>query len=493
MLLEEEAVRARSGCRVVSLGTICRTEYSISAHPSNLLPPPEFQVAALSELPAYPPAFVFRRLITFFGIVLGYSCFYLTRNSLTYTAPAMVQDAALGIGMSEVGTMTSIFPIAYGTSKFISGVLGAKTSPRYLLAGGLAVTAVLNVLFGFSSALVWFCVFWATNGMLQGVGAPCCARILTSWFAAKERGTYWGMWNIAHNMGGFLAPILAGTAAKLYGWRWGMFAPGIVGLGMALLILLGVRDSPEQAGFPPVELKKQDEAAKAGAKPASEDGLIALLVKDCLKNPYVVGLAITYFFIYVVRQGVTSWFVFYLIQVKGVADAGAASLRVSGLELGGLFGSLVAGKLSDILINKSGGKGGAVGKRIQVIIAYTVGIAAMLAAFAATPASLSWLQWLTVFMIGFFLYGPQMMIGLCGAELVRPESVGASQGFLGWVAYLGAANAGIPLSHIVKSYGWPTYFSTLLGACAVAILLLAPMIGAKSFNQRIAEGSVKEE
>lgn len=40
-------------------------------------------------------------------------------------------------------------------------------------------------------------------------------------------------------------------------------------------------------------------------------------------------------------------------------------------------------------------------------------------------------------MIGFFLYGPQMLIGLCGAELVGPESVGASEGFLGWVAYLG--------------------------------------------------------
>jgi sugar phosphate permease len=57
--------------------------------------------------------------------------------------------------------------------------------------------------------------------MLQGLGAPGCARILTSWFAAKERGTYWGMWNIAHNMGGFLAPLLAGTAAKMYGWQWG--------------------------------------------------------------------------------------------------------------------------------------------------------------------------------------------------------------------------------------------------------------------------------
>lgn len=56
---------------------------------------------------------------------------------------------------------------------------------------------------------------------------------------------------------------------------------------------------------------------------------------------------------------------------------------------------------------------------VQVVIAYTIGVAAMLAAFYFTPSSLPWLQWLTVFMIGFFLYGPQMLIGLCGAELVR--------------------------------------------------------------------------
>lgn len=56
---------------------------------------------------------------------------------------------------------------------------------------------------------------------MQGFGGPCCARILTSWFATKERGTYWGMWNIAHNLGGFGAPLLAGTAARLYGWKWG--------------------------------------------------------------------------------------------------------------------------------------------------------------------------------------------------------------------------------------------------------------------------------
>lgn len=55
---------------------------------------------------------------------------------------------------------------------------------------------------------------------------------------------------------------------------------------------------------------------------------------------------------------------------------------------------------------------------------YMVGVAAMLAAFYFTPSSMPQLQWATVFMIGFFLYGPQMLIGLCGAELARPASPG---------------------------------------------------------------------
>ena len=64
-------------------------------------------------------------------------------------------------------------------------------------------TAAVNVAFGAGTGMAWFCTFWALNGVLQGFGGPCCARILTSWFATKERGTYWGMWNIAHNLGGF--------------------------------------------------------------------------------------------------------------------------------------------------------------------------------------------------------------------------------------------------------------------------------------------------
>ena len=76
---------------------------------------------------------------------------------------------------------------------------------------------------------------------MQGVGGPCCARILTTWFAGKERGTYWGMWNIAHNLGGFAAPLVAGGFAKAMGWKWGMWAPGIIGLAVGCVVLLTCR------------------------------------------------------------------------------------------------------------------------------------------------------------------------------------------------------------------------------------------------------------
>ena len=49
-----------------------------------------------------------------------------------------------------------------------------------------------------------------------------------------------------------------------------------------------------------------------------------------------------------------------------MSDAGSAAFRVSGMELGGLFGSLLAGRISDHLIAKNP-KGGNVGKRVQVL------------------------------------------------------------------------------------------------------------------------------
>jgi len=427
-------------------------------------------------------SFVRVRVSVFLSILFGYACYYLTRNSLTFTAPAMVASPALNLDIMSIGVITSIFPLCYGCSKFVSGVVGDVLSPSLMLGGGLIATGLVNIAFGASNTLPLFCILWAINGILQGFGAPSCAKILTSWFAANERGTYWGMWNIAHNLGGFIAPILAGTAARTLGWSWGLWAPGSIALTVGFIIISTLKDSPEDRGFPPVESESKISLVVQPSADAAEQTLIQNLLNNVLSNPFIWGLAFTYFCVYIVRQGVTSWSVFYLIKEKGVMDAGAAALRVSGLELGGLFGSLVAGRISDALIARS--SKGAVGNRIRVVMGYLAGVAASLLAFKMVPSGWPVTQAVIVFMIGFFLYGPQMLIGLCGAEIVGRRSVGASEGFLGWIAYLGAANAGVPLSLLVQQYGWDAFFAALLSACVLGIALLAPLVEAKSYLQR---------
>lgn len=94
-----------------------------------------------------------------------------------------------------------------------------------------------------------------------------------------------------------------------------MWAPGLTGLAVGLILLFVVRDSPEQVGFPPVEVVEKAKP-KADGTEAPKESLLTLLVNNVLKNPFIWGMALTYFFIYVVRQGVTSWFVFYLIKVR---------------------------------------------------------------------------------------------------------------------------------------------------------------------------------
>ncbi len=55
------------------------------------------------------------------------------------------------------------------------------------------------------------------------------------------------------------------------------------------------------------------------------------------------------------------------LQAKGVQDSATAAVRVSGLELGGLAGSLAAGWLSDKMVARASESGGGmVGARVKV-------------------------------------------------------------------------------------------------------------------------------
>lgn len=66
-----------------------------------------------------------------------------------------------------------------------------------------------------------------------------------------------------------------------------MFAPGLIGIVMGVLILFGVKDSPESAGFLPVErvqtAPKKENPSGGPPVEAKKESLVDLLVNDVLK------------------------------------------------------------------------------------------------------------------------------------------------------------------------------------------------------------------
>lgn len=436
--------------------------------PMRSTPPPSPPLVRQGEDPELDKRYNAMRIRTFYSIFTGYATFYLTRNSLTFTAQAMRHD--LGLGQESIGILMSVFPMSYGACKMIAGVLADRFSSRKFMAFGLMMTGVINIAFGFQTSMWAFIALWIANGFFQAAGAPPCAKLLTNWYSRSERGTWWGFWNTSHNTGGFIIPLLASFCVRTFGWQYGMFVPGAIAIVMGLFLYNRVRDSPESVGLPPIDAYRSEpveESKSQVEKDLETENLStwAKLRKHVLSNPYVWLLAVSYFFIYFVRAGVSSWAHVFLQESRGIA-AFESAFRVSGLEIGGLLGSLVSGWASDKMMR---------GRRIPVIIMWLVGVIASVGAFWFIPAAWRYGHWLTVFSIGFFIYGPQMLVGLAGAEIVDRSAVSSTIGLLGWIAYAGAAVSGWPLTKFIAMYGWGSYFVALLAFAATAVLLLLPM------------------
>ncbi len=405
----------------------------------------------------------------FYSMYVGYVFYYFTRKSYTFAMPSLMQD--LGFDKGDLGILGSVFYLTYGFSKFLSGVLADRSNPRYFMAFGLILTGIFNILFGFSSYLWLFAIFWGLNGWFQGWGWPPCARLLTHWYSQKERGTWWGIWNTSHSVGGFLIPYLVGVCIEKWGWREAMFVPGALCILVGLFIINRLRDTPESLGLPSIEKFKNDHPPQIEVQQNEEKlSVKQILVDYVLKNKFIWVLAIAYFFVYIIRIAINDWTQLYLVQTKGYSKLSAAAC-VSSFEIGGIFGSLAAGWFSDRIF---GGKRGPVNVLFSFLVIFAV------IGLWFSPPGFYLLDSVLIFTVGFLIFGPQMLIGMAAAELSGKKAAGAATGFVGLLAYFGAATAGYPLGKITDLWGWQGFFIALALCGIISVLLLIPLWGVKS-------------
>lgn len=408
------------------------------------------------------------RIRIFYSIYVGYALFYFTRKCLTFAMPALILE--LGYTKAELGLLTTTLACTYGISKFINGLIGDRSNPRYFMAVGLIACGLFNIFFGCASSLYLFIVFWGFNGWFQGFGWPSCTRLLSHWYSKSERGRWWSLFTTSQNIGAALIPLFAAFCAQIYGWRSAMICIGCSGIVGGIFLINRLRDTPQSLGLPSIEKARNDFPQHNKQNQENELSAKEILFTHVLNKPILWVLGISYFFIYFIRQAISDWMVLYLVEQKGYSQITAGTSLIW-FEIGGVLGGLLAGWASDKIFSGNRGPINALFCMMSVLSIYL---------FTVTPPNVPHAISLLIFTMGFCLFGPVVLIGIAAAELSHKKAAATATGFIGWIAYIGAASAGYPLGQITQSFGWNGFFITLIGSAAITSLLLLPLWKAKT-------------
>lgn len=408
------------------------------------------------------------RLHIMIGMYIGYAGFYLTRKSFNYVVPTLITD--LGIDKNNIGIISTLFYITYGISKFISGVYLDKENPKHFMAYGLFLTGITNILFGLSSSVLMFTILWVINAWFQGWGWTSCSKLLTTWYSRNERGLWWSIWNTAHNVGGAMIPLIIGYLTLHYSWRYGFIAAGGLAILISIFLFFRLQNTPETMGLPSIGKWRNDNLELAQEKEGKYLTWNKILHQYVFFNKYIWLLALSYALVYVVRTAINDWGNIYLTE-KYHYDLVSANSALSLFEVGGFIGSLVAGWGSDKLFASNRG---------PMALLFAIGIFFSIIAMWLMPKENFILQAGIFFSVGFFVFGPQMLIGMAAAECSHKKTPASATGFVGLFAYLGAAIAGYPLALVMESYHWSGFFVVIACAASGIALLLLPFLKAQN-------------
>ncbi|HEY3997537.1 MAG TPA: MFS transporter, partial [Candidatus Xenobia bacterium] len=100
------------------------------------------------------------------------------------------------------------------------------------------------------------------------------------------------------------------------------------------------------------------------------------------------------------------------------------------------------------------------GKRAPICVVYLLGTAVSIYAFwrATDP----WMSGVSLFAVGFLVYGPQFLVGVMTADVVTRQGAATAIGLTGFFGYVSQVISGWGLGSLVDRYGWSLSFELLM-------------------------------
>ena len=187
------------------------------------------------------------RIISFLTATLGYGVYYVCRLSMNVIRKPMVEEGFLS--ETQIGIIGSCLFFTYAIGKLCNGFIADRSNVKRLMATGLLVSALVNLILGFTDSFFLFALFWGINGFFQSMGAASGVVSLSRWFDSSNRGTYYGFWSASHNIGEAITFITIAIIATQFGWRYALVGAGVIGIAYFVVMQIGMKDTPQKYGY----------------------------------------------------------------------------------------------------------------------------------------------------------------------------------------------------------------------------------------------------
>ena len=443
-------------------------------------------------------------------LMVGYALFYFVRKNFSIVMPAL--ESELGLSKAKLGLFLTLNGVIYGVSRFVNGFLADRVSRKKMMAAGLFLSAVVNILIGLSpemngifnfldsegKATAGLAVFigslWLINGYTQGMGYPPCGSLMAHWIKPSELATKQSIWNSSHSIGAGLVALLCGTVILQWfsysAWQWCFFIPAVLAIAGSMMIFFGLKDTPASVGLPDPETMDENAPAKEVEKedPAFTSLAYQKLVgKMVFKNPVIWVLAIANFCVYVIRFTILDWGSTFLTQDRGLSIQGASTVVALSEIVGGILGTLLAGWATDAFFHS---------KAHRTCLIGLVGATVCFLVFWMLPNDATVLTVISVIMASFFIYMPQALIGIACSNQATKRVSASANGLAGIFGYASTTVSGLAFGMLADSFGWNSVFEVsivfgVVGIVALALIWKAPANGYAKADKILDEARVE--
>lgn len=274
-------------------------------------------------------------LVLIFLVVV---CNYFDRHALGVLQVPIKTD--LGLSDAELGLLTGLaFFIPYVLVSVPIGRLADRYSRKYILAGALVIwssmTALISVSQGFALILI------LRMGVAIGEAAclPVSYSLLADYFPPERRARALAIVGMAFPLGSSIGIAGAGFLAGIIGWRGAFIVLGAVGLVLAFVMLILMREPVRGgSGVAPGSMTP----ATAPPPPPFAESMRMIWRQRALRY-MAFGLGFQTY----VASTVLSWSTPFYARVHGLELTRVAIVLGVITGIGGALGSYCGGLLSD--------------------------------------------------------------------------------------------------------------------------------------------------